>query len=175
MKENMAIRQIRQMSDIKYMDDMKPMRDIKISPMTLDHMEDIMVVENLSFSIPWSKAAFIEEITKNSFAYYYAAIINCKAIGYGGMWQVFDEGHITNIAVHPEFREIGVGSRILEYMIEEAIKKGINKMTLEVRKSNESAINLYQKYGFVNEGIRKSYYADNGEDAIIMWKHDMSY
>jgi len=163
------------MSDIKYMNDIKPMREIRVVSMTLDHVEDIMIVENLSFTIPWSKAAFIEEITKNSFAYYYVAIINCKAIGYGGMWQVFDEAHITNIAVHPEFRGIGVGSRILEHMIEDAVKKGIKKMTLEVRKSNESAIKLYQKYGFVNEGIRKSYYADNGEDAIIMWKHEMNF
>ncbi|KNY27140.1 ribosomal protein S18-alanine N-acetyltransferase [Pseudobacteroides cellulosolvens] len=155
--------------------EIKPMSEIKVVPMALEHVDDIMIVENLSFSIPWSKAAFIEEITKNSFAYYYAGMFEGKAIGYGGMWQVFDEGHITNIAIHPEFRKIGVGSSILEHMIGESIKKGILRMTLEVRKSNESALKLYQKYGFVNEGIRKSYYADNGEDAIIMWKHEMSF
>ncbi len=154
--------------------EIKLMNDIKVVPMALEHVDDIMIVENLSFSIPWSKAAFIEEITKNTFAYYYAGMFEGKAIGYGGMWQVFDEGHITNIAIHPEFRRIGVGSSILEYMIGEAVKKGIQRMTLEVRKSNESALKLYQKYGFVNEGIRKSYYADNGEDAIIMWKHEMN-
>lgn len=153
--------------------EIKPMNEIKVVPMALEHVDDIMIVENLSFSIPWSKAAFIEEITKNSFAYYYAAMFEGKTIGYGGMWQVFDEGHITNIAIHPEFRKIGAGSSILEHMIGESVKKGIQKMTLEVRKSNESALKLYQKYGFVNEGIRKSYYADNGEDAIIMWKHEM--
>ncbi|HEY9060084.1 MAG TPA: ribosomal protein S18-alanine N-acetyltransferase [Pseudobacteroides sp.] len=149
------------------------MSDFKVVPMNLEHVNDIMIVESLSFSIPWSKNAFIEEITKNSFAYYYAGIYKGKAVGYGGMWQVFDEGHVTNIAVHPEFRKIGIASRILEFMIGESINKGIQRMTLEVRKSNVSAINLYQKYGFINEGIRKSYYADNGEDAVIMWKHKM--
>lgn len=149
------------------------MSDIKVVPMTLEHVDDIMIVENLSFSIPWSINAFIEEITKNSFAYYYAGIYKGKAVGYGGMWQVFDEGHITNIAVHPEFRKIGIASRILECMIGESIDMGVQRMTLEVRKSNISALRLYQKYGFINEGIRKSYYADNGEDAIIMWKHQM--
>jgi ribosomal-protein-alanine N-acetyltransferase len=151
------------------------MGDIKIVPMTLDHIDDIMIVENLSFSIPWSKNAFVEEITKNSFAFYYTGMFGGKAVGYGGMWQVFDEGHITNIAVHPEFRKIGIASSILKYMIGESIKKGVKRMTLEVRSSNVSALRLYQKYGFINEGIRKSYYADNGEDAIIMWKYEMSY
>jgi ribosomal-protein-alanine N-acetyltransferase len=151
------------------------MCDIKVVPMTFDHIDDIMIVENLSFSIPWSKNAFVEEITKNSFAFYYAGVFGGKAVGYGGMWQVFDEGHITNIAVHPEFRKIGIASSILKHMIGESIKKGVKKMTLEVRSSNVSALRLYQKYGFINEGIRKSYYADNGEDAIIMWKYEMSY
>ncbi|MDP4181054.1 MAG: ribosomal protein S18-alanine N-acetyltransferase [Bacillota bacterium] len=147
---------------------------VEVIPMTEQHVDDVMIVENLSFNIPWSKAAFIEEITKNTFANYYVAKFEGKVVGYGGMWKVFNEGHITNIAVHPEFRGIRIGSGILEYMIHSSIKLGIDKMTLEVRKGNIAAQKLYIKYGFVNAGSRKSYYADNGEDAIIMWKYEIN-
>jgi len=141
--------------------------------MTIEHIDDVMVVENLSFSIPWSRDALIEEINNNKFAYYFVAKYNGALVGYGGMWKVFEEGHIMNIAVHPEYRGDGIGSRILSYMIEEAKTIGIEKMTLEVRKSNNAAQGLYNKYGFVSAGIRKAYYADNGEDAIIMWKFEI--
>ncbi len=149
------------------------MLNLKVVPMQRDHIDDIMVVENLSFKIPWSKEAFIEEITRNKFAVYVSAIIQKRVVGYAGMWKVFDEGHITNIAVHPEYRANGVGSKLLENLIEIASNSGIAKMTLEVRKSNFAAQGLYNKYGFSAEGFRKAYYADNGEDAIIMWKNQI--
>lgn len=142
---------------------------IEILDMSIEHIDEIMVVENLSFSIPWSRNAFIEEVTNNKFAIYLTAKADGKIAGYTGMWQVFDEGHITNIAVHPEFRGIGVGSALLERLIKVAISKGITKMTLEVRKSNIGAQKLYSKYGFISGGLRKAYYADNNEDALIMW------
>ncbi|MCX7711027.1 MAG: ribosomal protein S18-alanine N-acetyltransferase [Clostridia bacterium] len=142
--------------------------------MSIEHVDEVMVVENLSFSIPWSKNAFIEEVTKNKFAIYYTAGVEGKIVGYAGMWQVFDEGHITNIAVHPEFRTSGVGSALLEKLIDTAKKRGITRMTLEVRRSNLAAQGLYEKYGFAVGGIRKAYYADTNEDALIMWKENIS-
>lgn len=150
------------------------MYKIEIKTMSVDHINDIMVVENLSFSIPWSQDAFIEEITRNKFAVYLAALSEGRVVGYAGMWKVCGEGHITNIAVHPEFRRNGVGALLLDKLIEIAKAEAITSMTLEVRRSNLSAQKLYSKFGFVVEGFRKAYYADTGEDAIIMWKNDVS-
>lgn len=149
------------------------MQNVEVIKMTMDHIDDVMVVENLSFRVPWSRNAFIEEICNNKFARYISAQVGGKVIGYAGMWKVVDEGHITNIAVHPEFRGVGVGSRLLEYLIGMAKNEAISSMTLEVRKSNLTAQGLYNKYGFVVGGLRKGYYSDNGEDALIMWKTDL--
>ena len=149
------------------------MYNVEVFAMTIDHIDDVMIVENLSFKIPWSRDAFIEEITRNKFAIYISARIDGRVIGYAGMWKVFDEGHITNIAVHPEFRGSGVGSELVDNLIKIAQKEGITKMTLEVRKGNIAAKALYGKYGFEAGGLRKGYYSDNGEDAIIMWKNEV--
>lgn len=146
---------------------------LEIVKMSMEHIDDVMVIENLSFSIPWSRESFIQEITRNSFARYISAVIGNRAVGYAGMWKVFDEGHITNVAVHPEFRGVGIGSSLMEYLIDIAKSEGISSMTLEVRKSNLAAQRLYKKFGFVIAGFRKGYYSDNGEDALIMWKTDI--
>jgi len=149
------------------------MDNIEITRTSVDHIDDIMIVEHLSFRIPWSREAFIEEVTRNKFAYYLSAKADGKVVGYAGMWCVCGEGHITNIAVHPGYRRNGVGSKLMESLIEYARQNKITAMTLEVRKSNLAAQRLYKKFGFVEDGLRKSYYADNGEDAIIMWKRDI--
>jgi len=146
--------------------------NIEISRLSLDDIDDLMAVEKLSFTIPWSREAFIEEITNNKFARYIVAKVNGKAIGYAGFWKVFDKGHITNVAVHPEYRRIGVGFLLVKSLIDMAEEENITRMTLEVRKSNIPAQNLYAKFGFKVEGFRKEYYADNKEDAIIMWREN---
>lgn len=134
------------------------------------HIEDIVVIENLSFKIPWSRQSIADELTKNKFALYFCAQAGGRTVGYAGMWHVCDEGHITNIAVHPEFRGTGIGSLLMERLIGTASGLGITGMTLEVRKSNAPARALYAKYGFMEGGFRKAYYADDNEDALIMWK-----
>lgn len=141
--------------------------------MTMEHIDDVIIIEHLCFSTPWSMDSFIEEIKSNKFARYIVAKEGCKLIGYAGLWKVFEEGHITNIAVHPEFQGIGVGSFLMDNLIELARREGIERLTLEVRIGNEKALRLYRKYGFVECGIRKGYYSDNKEDAIIMWKEDV--
>jgi len=135
-----------------------------------EYIDDIMTVENLSFKIPWSRQSITDEFLHNEKAVYFCALIKGRAVGYAGMWQVCDEGHITNIAVHPEFRRSGIGSALMEALIAEADRRGLAALTLEVRKSNHSARSMYEKYGFKDGGMRKAYYADNNEDAIIMWK-----
>ncbi|HHV74838.1 ribosomal-protein-alanine N-acetyltransferase [Thermoanaerobacterium sp. PSU-2] len=147
--------------------------DIKIRPMVKSDIDKVMEIEYLSFSVPWSFESFVMEVTKNSCAHYIVAEVDGKVAGYGGFWVVVDEGHITNIAVHPDFRGKGVGSAIVEGLIELAKNKGITSMTLEVRESNLVAQSLYKKYGFRPVGKRRGYYQDNNEDAVIMWKYDM--
>lgn len=150
----------------------KRIENIEVKEMTADHVDGVMVVENLCFKIPWSKNAFLEELTTNDMAIYFVAVSGEQVLGYGGMWKIFDEGHITNIAVHPEFRLCGAASRIMDKILQICEYNGIKSLTLEVRKSNNAARRLYEKYGFKTEGVRKGYYSDNGEDALIMWRHE---
>jgi ribosomal-protein-alanine N-acetyltransferase len=147
------------------------MNDIKIIYMSEDHIDDILTVENSSFKIPWSRQSFLDELS-NKFAIYISAQASGRIIGYAGMWKVFDEGHITNVAVHPDLRGQGVGSLLVAKLLEISEAEEITALTLEVRRSNIAAQHLYAKFGFEASGVRKAYYADNGEDAIIMWKRD---
>ncbi|NMB33294.1 MAG: ribosomal protein S18-alanine N-acetyltransferase [Clostridium sp.] len=140
--------------------------------MRLKDIDGVMVVEKLSFTIPWSRNALIEEVSKNTFARYIIAKANERVVGYAGMWKICDECHITNVAVHPEYRGLGIGGQLLKNLILLAEEEGARAMTLEVRKNNNAAQNLYKKYGFVAAGLRKAYYADNNEDAVIMWKEN---
>lgn len=147
--------------------------NISARPMTKDDIDAVLEIENLSFSIPWSKEAFLMEIKDNKCARYVVAEADGKVAGYGGFWIVIDEGHITNIAVHPDYRSMGIGLKIVEALIDIAKKNAITAMTLEVRESNTIAQHLYARFGFRPLGRRKGYYQDNSEDAIIMWKYDM--
>ena len=144
--------------------------EFTIVRMTLEHIDDIMEIETLCFALPWSRNSFVDEIINNKFALYFSAVADGQICGYAGMWKVFDEGHITNIAVHPKFRNRGIGRLLVNHLDEIAKNVGINKLTLEVRKSNLAARSLYDKAGFFACGERKGYYSDNGENAIIMWK-----
>lgn len=146
---------------------------ILISKMTIKDIEDILVIENLCFTLPWSFDSFYNEIQLNKFAHYHIISFENKVVGYIGVWQVLDEGHITNVAIHPEYRHKGLACKLIEHTLDFCIRNKIHSVTLEVRKSNIPALNLYKKFGFAEEGIRKGYYADNNEDAIIMWKHDI--
>jgi ribosomal-protein-alanine N-acetyltransferase len=145
---------------------------IQIKEMKQEHLDGVMVVENLSFKIPWSRNSFLEELTTNELAVYLVATSEDQVIGYGGLWRIFDEGHITNVAVHPEFRRCGVASKIMDKILNMCDENDIKGITLEVRKSNSAAQELYAKYGFKVEGARKGYYSDTGEDALIMWRRN---
>ncbi|MDT8715564.1 ribosomal protein S18-alanine N-acetyltransferase [Clostridium sp. 19966] len=147
------------------------MSDITIMPIDDRYINDILNISSLSFTVSWSKESFENELS-NQYARYVVAIVDGIVVGFGGMWIIIDEAHITNIAVHPEFRGCGIGSVILDALIDICLNEKVVAMTLEVRASNERAKNLYGKFGFVEEGIRKAYYQDNREDAIIMWKRD---
>lgn len=126
-------------------------------------------LDRICFTLPWSRQAFLQELS-NEAAFYIVAVTAGKIIGYAGMWSIIDEGHITNLAVHPEHRRMGLGEMMLSEMIRISEEDGILQHTLEVRASNEPAIGLYKKMGFKISGIRKEYYSDNMEDALILWR-----
>ncbi|HAE91546.1 ribosomal protein S18-alanine N-acetyltransferase [Tissierella praeacuta] len=143
---------------------------IIIRKMKEEDLDRIMEIEKDAFTTPWTREAFLLEITKNQLARYIVAEIDDVVVGYGGIWLILDEGHITNIAVESKYRNIGAGKAIVEALISLCIKQNIGGMTLEVRESNIVAQHLYKNYGFIESGIRPNYYADDNENAIIMWK-----
>lgn len=147
------------------------MADVTIRQADRNDVEAIYSIEKLCFPDPWSREALIYELEENPRAFYIVAELDEKVVGYAGMWWVVDEGHITNVAVMPGYRNRRIGQGIIDVLIEFTSEKGIRHHTLEVRRSNEVAIRLYEKSGFRTEGIRKGYYLNNGEDALIMWRH----
>lgn len=132
-------------------------------------IDQVLEIEHLSFATPWSREAFYNELHNNKFAIYIVLEMEQKIIGYCGVWIVVDEAHITNVAILPEYRGKKLGDALMGKLIEVAREKGAKTMTLEVRVSNIIAQSLYRKYGFQNGGIRKNYYSDNQEDALVMW------
>lgn len=137
--------------------------------MKLEHIPGVLQIEQVSFPTPWSQQAFTYEITNNTFAHYLVALQQDKVIGYAGMWLVLDEAHITNVAVHPEYRGKKLGEALMIKTMRQAVLLGAVRMTLEVRPSNHAARELYKKLGFKEKGLRKRYYTDTNEDAVIMW------
>ncbi len=140
---------------------------LEIRRMTAGDVPEVAALEKNCFSVPWSEQSFREEMD-NSIAVYFVAEMDGMLAGYCGFWQVADEGHITNVAVLKQFRRRGVGSRLVAEMERYARSIGLVLMTLEVRKSNQAAIGLYEKYGFSAIGERKNYYQRPVENALIM-------
>jgi len=134
-------------------------------------VKQITEMDHICFDLPWSEQSFFQEIAGNNLARYFVAELSGKIVGYAGIWLIHDEGHITNIAVHPDFRRRGIAKELFFAIAKVAEDAGVEAYTLEVRISNESAISLYKGLGFVDYGIRKNYYEDNNEDAVIMWKN----
>ncbi|MCL4516829.1 MAG: ribosomal protein S18-alanine N-acetyltransferase [Firmicutes bacterium] len=150
-----------------------PAPEIVVDFMRVADVNAVWAIEKLSFSAPWSRSAFQSELLENDKAVYLVARLGRKIIGYIGMWIVLDEGHITNLAVHPGYRSRGIGRQLLEAMSELGRMRGVRRLTLEVRMSNIIAQQLYVRTGFVASGIRPRYYHDNNEDALIMWKENV--
>ncbi len=142
--------------------------DITIREMTLKDIDKVVEIENLSFIIPWPKQSFLGEMLNKERSIYLVSVYKNQVLGYCGMWKVLDEGHITNIATHPEYRRMNLGRKLLDGLIKVSESKGIKTMFLEVRKSNIPAQNLYKDFKFKIVGERKKYYANNNEDAYIM-------
>lgn len=141
---------------------------IMVRPMTAEDITAVVEIEKESFATPWTPHAFRLEL-RNRLAVYRVVEVAGRVAAYGGMWLILDEGHVTNIAVHPDFRGRHLGRKIMEVLMDQARQRGLLRMTLEVRKQNHVAITLYKDLGFLLAGIRPGYYQDTGEDALIMW------
>jgi len=146
------------------------MKNIKLDILKNEYIDSLIELENLCFSIPWTKQMFAQDVSKTD-AYYVVALDGQKVVGYCGLYKVLDQADITNIAVHPDYRKKGLASLMLDNIIKYCTNCTLSFITLEVRQSNQSAINLYKKYGFNEVGLRKNYYADNHENAILMTKY----
>ncbi len=136
--------------------------------MSTHHVEAVSQIEAQSFASPWSRESFDAELY-NPRARYIIALEGEEVVGYAGYWRVFEEAHVTNIAIRPDRRGLGYGRHLMEKLMLLAAEEGARAMTLEVRVSNLKARKLYEKLGFSTAGIRPGYYEDNGEDAAIMW------
>ncbi|MCD8391199.1 MAG: ribosomal protein S18-alanine N-acetyltransferase [Firmicutes bacterium] len=139
----------------------------EIFKMTKDDADGAAEIDRRCFSVPWSKKSFLEE-AENGIAVYFIAKDGEKYVGYGGFWNVYPEGDITNVAVVPDYRRQGIATAILKEMIKKARVLKLNCLNLEVRRSNHAAQRLYAEFGFEVAGERKRYYSDNREDALIM-------
>lgn len=144
---------------------------ITIREMNLDDVDRVCVLEEMAFSMPWHKESFIEMIENKDALYLVADDGNAGVIGCCGVRSIVGEGDISNVVVHPDFRKKGIAYDMLTQLLSRGEKDfGIKEFTLEVRLSNMSAIHLYEKLGFASEGIRKNFYEEPVEDALIMWK-----
>lgn len=138
--------------------------------MKQEDIDGVYEVEVSAFNEPWSITALRNELKNKLSRYIVAVDEDGKILGYMGAWYIIDEAHVTNVAVHRDARGRKIGDELVKEFILKCKKDNISSITLEVRKSNDIAQNLYKKHGFVPGGIRKEYYSDNREDAIIMWK-----
>jgi len=146
----------------------RPPVRVVIGPMGLDDLPAIHAIEQASFTSPWPPHAYQSELESNRLAHYLVARVGETVAGYGGMWLMVDEAHITTFAVHPAWRRQKIGERLLVAFLDIAMDRGAHEATLEVRLSNLPARKLYEKYGFRPVGLRPRYYSDDNEDALIM-------
>ena len=152
------------------------MQKVQVVKMTTEDVEEVFQIEKLVHpEHHWSKESFYNELANNLAFYYCVKDEQNKVLGYLGSWHIIDEAHITTLAIHPDFRRMQLSTVLMIKSIEDCYKNMVKYITLEVRESNYSAIMLYEKFLFESIGMRKNYYQDNGENAIIMFTQNIWY
>jgi len=151
---------------------------LELGPLAADDLAEVCAIEWESFSTPWARPLFEEELRRPGLCFWLVlrdlgAPPGSQVAAYGGFWKAVDEAHFTNVAVHPARRRLGVGRRLLTALLEKARAEGCTSATLEVRPSNAAALGLYGSEGFSAAAMRPNYYSDDGEDALIMWKRPL--
>jgi ribosomal-protein-alanine N-acetyltransferase len=147
--------------------------EVHLVPLRRRHLRQVLRIESQVYPRPWTLTLFVSELNLRVGRHYVAARVDGVVVGYGGIMLAGDEAHVTNIAVDPAWHRHQIGTRMLAHLFRAALAAEVRHMTLEVRVSNEAAQTMYRRFGFETEGLRKNYYAETNEDALIMWVHDI--
>ena len=147
--------------------------EVQLVPMRRRHLRSVMRIEVQVYPRPWSLSLFMSELALRSTRVYYVARVEGVVAGYAGLMMTVDDGHITTIAVDPAWHRHKIATRLLLALARQAIGRGATSLTLEVRVGNKGAQDLYRKFGFRPCGIRKNYYVETNEDALVMWADDV--
>lgn len=145
---------------------------LRLEALREEHLPRVLEIERRVNGAPWSERSFRNELD-HPHGIFRVALENGEVVGYGGIWLVIDEAHVTNVAVEPEHQGQGIGRRIMSELLKAAAEAGMRCSTLEVRAGNAPALALYEKLGFERTAVRKGYYPDNREDAVVMWLHSL--
>jgi ribosomal-protein-alanine N-acetyltransferase len=138
-------------------------------------IDQILEVEHASFTNPWTREMYVNELGNEGVSYVYAARDSRgRVVGFCSFWRIFDEMHINNLAVAPERRRTGVATALLEFSMREGARLGATRATLEVRRSNDAARRLYERFGFSEVGVRRGYYTQPVEDALVLWRYGLT-
>lgn len=141
-----------------------------IRKMKAEDIRDVMEIENVCFTSRWNEEMFLYEIEENEFGSFFVYCVDHKVVGFIDFWITFETCQLANLAVHPAYQKQGYARQMMDKMVEYAEKAGCENIMLEVRVSNTPARKLYESYDFIEMNVRKGYYNDNGEDAIVMCK-----
>lgn len=147
--------------------------EVVVGPMRRRHLRGVLRIEEQVYPRPWSLGLFMSELGYREGRVYLTARVDSTVVGYGGLMLVTDDGHITTLAVDPGWHRHKLGTRLLVTLARAAIARGARNLTLEVRAGNEAAQALYRSFGFAPAGIRKGYYVETNEDALVMWANDV--
>jgi ribosomal-protein-alanine N-acetyltransferase len=147
--------------------------DVHVVGMRRRHLRGVLRIEAVVAPRPWTTSLFLSELALRSTRAYFVARVGRDVVGYGGLMMTVDDGHITTIAVDPRWHRHKIGTRVLLALAREGIARGATGLTLEVRLSNLGAQALYRRFGFEPVGVRKGYYVETKEDALIMWAHNV--
>ncbi|CAN5765080.1 hypothetical protein BH10ACT1_BH10ACT1_08740 [soil metagenome] len=145
---------------------------VTVSPMRRRHLRAVLAIEAQVYPRPWSSRLFEEELDRGG-RIYLVARIGPTVVGYAGLLMIADDGHVATVAVDPTWQGHGVATRLLAELVRQSMVLGANQLTLEVRVSNVRAQGIYRRFGFAPAGARRAYYGDNGEDALVMWAHEI--
>ena len=144
---------------------------VHIAPMRRRHVRSVLRIEQQVYPRPWSHSLFLSELALRTTRAYFVARVGRDVVGYGGLMMSAEDGHITTIAVDPRWHRHKVGTRLMAALARAALARGAQNLTLEVRLSNLPAQHLYRRFGFAPVGVRKNYYQETNEDALVMWSH----
>jgi len=146
---------------------------VTIQPMRRRHIRAVLRIEQQVYPRPWSSSLFLSELALRATRAYYVARVGRELVGYAGLMMTLDEGHVTTIAVDPRRHRAKIGTRLLLVLARDAIARGATALTLEVRMSNTGAQDMYRRFGFEPVGVRKNYYQEVNEDALVMWANEV--